>query len=234
MTKRMRFIKKKTPIASQTSQPQEMKAGILSDWYRDIHNLPLHKFEDCFLNNNISALTIAGFPTEQELKKAWDHILIQYADLLGSDEFKLYMHLYREVEVISIDWESVKFLTSLLRNIRDQYFCDELNKLVNVNFDYPWENQEVYQKQIDRCERRGKAFKIRCDLKMVEFENMKKKIEAKNNKEIDKNYFTSMLIMLSRHYQYRITKDVTMGEYIEMIRQYKMYYDKMKPYGKSE
>lgn len=229
MKKRLRFIKKKTHSPSQTQSQQGQPDTILSEWYRDLNDIPLHNFEDCLLNGNLNALTITGFPAKEQLSDAWDVIMMQYADAAGDDEYKVYIHLFKTVEIINIDIESIRFLVSTLRDIkRHQYFCDELNRLVGTDFAFPEDDLETYYKQLRRCELRAKSIKIRYDLKMMEYENLKKKIEARKGDKIDKAYFTGMLIMLSRHYQYRIVKDITMGEYCEMIRQYRMYCDKVK------
>ncbi len=151
----------------------------------------------------------------------------EYSDAIGNSEHLLYMNLMRDVEILRIDLECLNVLVTTLRNIYSKYFCEQLNEMVNANCKFDWEDQEAYQKDIDRCERRSKSYKIRYDLKKTEFDNLQKKIEAKDGKKIDKNYFTGVLIMLSRHNNYKITKEITVSEYCEYIRQFNLYCEEM-------
>lgn len=61
---------------------------------------------------------------------------------------------------------------------------------------------------------------------------MEKKMEAKEGAKIDKNYFTGVLIMLGRHNNYKISKEITVNEYCEYIRQYNLYCDEMSKKAK--
>lgn len=227
MKKHLRFTKKKIPSLSQKPKQPGQKDTTLSSWYQNIHELPLSRFEDCLLNNNLSALVISGFPLPETLQKSWLFIMQEYSDAIGNSEHLLYMNLMSDVEILRIDLECLNVLVTTLRNIYSKYFCEQLNEMVNANCKFDWEDQEAYQKDIDRCERRGKSYKIRYDLKKTEFDNLQKKIESKDGKKIDKNYFTGVLIMLSRHNNYKITKEITVSEYCEYIRQFNLYCEEM-------
>lgn len=232
MKKHLRFTKKKTSSHLPKSNPSAQKDIPLSKWYQNIHELPLSRFEDCLLDNNLSALVISGFPLPETLQKSWLFILQEYSDAIGNSEHMLYMNLMREVELLRIDLESLKVLISTLRVIYSKYFCEQLNEMVNANCKFDWNDQDTYQKEIDRCERRGKSYKIRYDLKKNEFDNLQKKMSAKEGQKIDKNYFTGVLIMLSRHNNYKITKEITVSEYCEYIKQYNLYCEEISKAAK--
>lgn len=223
MKKHLRFTKKKTSSPLPKSNPSVQKDIPLSKWYQSIYELPLFRFEDCFINNNLSALVISGYPLPETLSDTWTGILQEYADAMGNSEHQMYINLMREVEILRMDVECIKVLVSTLRLVYSKYFCEQLQEMTNTTCKFDWNDQDNFQKEVDKCERRAKSFKINYDLKKSEFENVRKKIEAKSDKKIDKNYFTGVLIMLSRHNNYRITKDITVNEYCEYIRQFNNY-----------
>lgn len=234
MKKRMRFIRPETPAATPIMTPQSQKDTTLPNWFHDIHSCPLRNFEECLLNKNLSALIISGFPAPKELSKAWESIVSEYSDSLGSTEYNLFGHLFKEVKLLEIDYACVQTCIGTLRKIYSKYFCSELNMLLHTNFrfeDYVDKDGNVfdvnsYYALIDKCERRSKAMKIRLDLKTMEFDAVKDKMSGKG-KEIDKNYFTSILIILSKHNNYRITKEITVAEYCEYMKQFNLYCEQM-------
>ena len=234
MKKHSQSTKQETPSVTPTTTPQSKTDTTLKNWYRDIYELPLRNFEECLLNKNLSALIISGFPAPEELSKSWESIVTEYSDSLGSTEYNLFGHLFKEVKLLEIDYACVQTCIGTLRKIYSAYFCSELNMLLHTNFkfsDFVDDKGNVfdvnsYYALIDKCERRSKAMKIRLDLKMIEFDAVKDKMSGKG-KEIDKNYFTSILIILSKHNNYRITKDITVAEYCEYMKQFNLYCEQM-------
>ena len=196
-------------------------------WYQDISKLPLRNFEECFINNNLSALIISGFPTPQELHAAWENIMQEYSDSLGESEYNMYLNLWKEVELLRIDYESIRLLIMALRKVYSKYFCDELNSLLFTSCKFDINDIPSYLSELDNCERRSGAKKIQLDLKKIEFEEIKKKVNGEKGQSIDKNYFTGVLIILSKHNNYRITKDIFVNEYCEYLKQFNFYYDQV-------
>lgn len=235
MKKRTRSTEKETPSATPITTPPSQTDMTLKTWYRDIYSLPLRNFEECLLNKNLSALIISGFPTPEELNKAWESIVTEYSDSLGSVEYDLFGHLFKEVKNLEIDYACVQTCIGTLRKIYSAYFCSELNMLLHINskldtlVDKEGNVKDVatYLAILDKCERRSKAMKIRLDLKTIEFDAVKDKMSGEG-KEIDKNYFTSMLIILSKHNGYRITKEITVSEYCEYMKQFNLYCEQMR------
>ena len=180
------------------------------------------------INNNLSALTIVGFPPFAELNTAWSNIMEEYTMAIGDAEFKMYVELYREVELLKIDYASIGLLISALRKNYSKYFCDELNALLRTDCKFNVNDLASYFSELDKCERRSGAKKIQLDLKLIEFEAIKKKVTGGKEDRVDKNYFTSVLIILSKHNAYRVTKDIFVNEYCEYLKQFTQYCEEMK------
>lgn len=224
----MRSIgKAKASVSPMPLPPSQMDIPS-SRWYQNIYNLPLNKFEECLINNNLSVLTIGGFPTPVELNTAWSNIMEEYTTAIGDTEFQMYVELYREVELLKIDYSSIGLLISALRKNYSKYFCDELNILLRTDCKFNVKDLTSYFAELDKCERRAGAKKIQLDLKLIEFEAVKKKVTGGKEEKIDKNYFTSVLIILSKHNTYRITKDIFVNEYCEYLKQFTQYCEEMK------
>jgi hypothetical protein len=172
------------------------------------------------LNNNLSALTISGFPTPKQLSDAWENIMQEYSDALGNAEFTMYAKMFKEVEVMRLNYQMIEILISALRKFYSPKFCKELNEMLYVNFKFDINNTDNYFADLDNCQRRMGGLKMNLELKIIEFEEIKKSFDKDGNKKkIDKNYFTSMLIVLSRVNGYRITKDIFVNEYCEYYKQ---------------
>src|SRR5690349_12261785 len=82
-----------------TDQPQQplQPESPSATFYRSISNLPLYKYRDCLVNDNLAALIISGFPPESYLRLAWMDIRQEYADIMGDSEQKNYLKALKEV-----------------------------------------------------------------------------------------------------------------------------------------
>lgn len=185
-------------------------------------------FERCLIDGNLSALIISGFPNPDDLAQAWGRILGQYTELLEDLEYKLYVQLYREVELLKLNYECVQELVTTLRSFYSPFLASELNLLLKTNCKFNAEDVKSYYAELDKCERRGKAFKLQLDYKMSEFEALKQKVKRKDGEPIDKNYFTRVLVILSRFNQFMVSKDIMVNVYCEMLRQYNDFCESQK------
>lgn len=215
-----------------------MHTDVKESYYKTIHDLPLSKFIDCIVDGNLYALIISGDPTKEQLAEAWDFILGQYTELVGTQEYQLYKVLYCEVAVLKITLDQLRILAAkvndqdekvgILRIIYDEYFAKELNKLVNTNCKFNWNNQKEYHEELDKCVRRGKALKIQYDLKNLQFKAIEKKNSGTAAVKMDRQYFTSILITLSNFAKFRIDSSITMDEYCLRIKDHNDYYKEVK------
>lgn len=223
MSRLSRYLKKEkqlpTAITQQPLPPDASLSKLSQDtprFYKSIHELPLTNFEDCLINNNVAALIISGFPEPSELQGAWENILQEYTEAMGNTEYVMYMNKLREIEILKLNYQMIGILIAALRKNDSEYFKGELRAMLRVNFKFDTSNLETYLAELDKCERRMGGLKLNLDLRLMEFEEIKKRFDADGNKskqKIDKNYFTTMLIILSKHNGYKITKDITTAEY---------------------
>jgi hypothetical protein len=174
---------------------------------------------------------VSGFPSPHDLHVAWENIMTEYTESLGNSEYTMYVTLYKQVEILRLEYEMIKFLIEACRKHYSPMFCGELNRFLRLNLKFDISNTDLYFADVDKCERRSKAKKIQLDLKLIEFEEIKNKF-SNGGKPIDKKYFTSVLIILSKHNNYRITKSIFVNEYCEYMRQFNLYCEQMNKASK--
>ena len=209
--------------------------------YRQISELPLSRFIDCIVDNNLYALVITGTPDLTELQKAWANILTQYSEALGVAEFKLYISLYREISLLEIDYKTIHTNVDVLRSIQRWTLKNgttpeieacriklgkEVNSLLRTACKFNEKDDATYQEELNKCIRRTGGLKIRLDLKLLAFDEIKKK--NKSGVELTRPYFDSVLISISDHAKYEITETITVSKYCERIKRYNQYCDLLK------
>lgn len=224
----MQSTEKEEPSVTPATNTQLHTDTQLSKYFQNIFELPLVNFENCLVNSNLSALVIAGFPKPEELARAWENILSEYHEALGQADYKMYLNLYKAIKVLEVKYSLIKdILIAGLRKTYSKYLCDELNEWMRTSFKFDITNTDNYFKDLDRCEKRTGAMKIALDMKRIEFVEIDKKFnKGEGEKPHDRNYFTSVLVILSKHNGYRITRDIFVNEYCEYLRQFNLWCDK--------
>lgn len=207
------------------------------NYHKSIHDLPLNKFIDCMVDKNLSALVIAGYPTPEQLKDAWENILAEYSDVIGSQEHRMIFQLWKEVEVMKISINQIRILAAkgsdtedkgILRMMYIKPMADDLNEILGTSCQFNWADQKTYNDELDKCVNRGKALLIQYDMKCLQFAALQKQAKGEEGAVINRQYFTSILITLSDHAKYRIEETIKMSEYCERIKRFAEYCEQIK------
>jgi hypothetical protein len=213
------------PKQDQPSVPESPSAK----YYQSITTLPLNRYIDLVVNDNLNALTISGYPTQQELSQARDKIVQECADKSGNHEYQLYLNMFKQVNLLSCTLDQVHICVTQLGNVllvpderpekafyRD-HWSKEVNKLLLTTFFFDFNNSETYKRNLQRCINRSKGIKLELDLKLARFESVKQKFET--GKKPDEGYFQSILITLSDHCGYHLADSlITVFEFYERIK----------------
>ena len=209
-------------------------------YHTGLQFLPLNKFIDVFVDGNLSALVISGFPSADNLKQAWETILDQYSDMIGGMEHEMFFQLRKEVGLLKMDIDLIRILAArgsdtedkgILRMVYIKTMADDLNELLGTTCSFNWNDQKTYNDELDKCVNRGKALLIRYDMKNLQFLAMQKEDEkGKGEKKVvmDRAYFTSILIILSDHVKYRLEETILMQEYGIRLKTYSQYCELLK------
>ena len=215
-----------------------METTLEEKYYQSIHDLPLNKFIDCMVDGNLSALIISGFPQPELLAEAWDNILGEYSEAIGSQEHRMIFQLWKEVAVIKISVDQIRILAArgndqgedkgILRMAYVKTLADELNNILGTTCTFNWDDQKTYNDELDKCVNRGKALLMQYNLKSLQFAALQKQAEGDKTAKIDRQYFTSILITLSDHVKYRIEETIKMSEYCERVKKFSDYCEQIK------
>lgn len=208
------------PTPPNTDIPQS------ASYYQTIFELPLFKFEEVLLTENLSALTITGFPTQEELFAAWQEIMCEYSEAMGNGEYRVTQRLMQEINDLEIKFQLINLGCQSLKNAYSKIMVDIINQHLRTKYEFKWGNPK-YIADIESCIRRAKGFKVTKELKQEQLKSIEAKMNAGESKQIDKNYFTQMLIILGRYNHYKINKDIFVNEYCTYVNDYASYVDAM-------
>jgi hypothetical protein len=224
-------------VLNGSSHQQKKPLGVAiqqSNIYRSINALPLHKFIDCIINQNLAAIIISGLPTQQELSIAWALILQQYSDAIGDNEHRLYANRTKQLAIETINYNLVIGLVDVLRKEYSKDLCNELNKILSTTFKFDYTNKENYEKDLSRCFNRAKGFKISIDLLQMQVNELEKKFQNKEGTKPTVEYYQSTLITLSDHAKYPINDNITVFEFCERIKRFNNYCEQLKSNSKKK
>lgn len=209
-------------------QQQQQSNISQSMWHKSLHDLPLNKFIDCIVDGNLSALTISGFPTPEELLKSWNNIISEYSDAIGTNEYRLYVQLYKDISITKITLEQLTIALNILQVTYDEFFAVEVNKILRTSCRFNWADQASYQAEVKKCFNRSKSLKIALDLKLMKFEAIEAKNKNTKEQKIDRQYFVAILVTLSDYAKYRIEETIKMSEYCERVKIFTEYCEQIK------
>lgn len=196
-------------------------------WYQHITELPLNKFIDCSVDDNVYALVISGHPTEIDLYKAWAQIQQEYADVMGDNEHRMYVTLYRDIKALELTLKLIHYLVDQLKEVYYVEFANRLNSLLNTTFRFDYTQPEKYFNELTRCINRSKGLKIDLSLKVAQFEAIRNKNKVKNSKPT-REYFQSIIITLSDHAKYPVQETITVYEFSERMRRFVKYCEQVE------
>lgn len=212
--------------------------------YRTIDALPLSRFIDCIVDGNLFALVITGIPDIKELQTAWNNILQEYSDSIGTGEYRLFVSLYKEVSLLELDLSTIYTLVNSMRtiqeyivqndfNVVDDFYIfqskmgEDLNYILKTTCKFNCKDDATFQEELNKCIRRSASIKIRLDLKLLAFDAIQKKNKG-NSVKLDRKYFDSMLITISDHAKYEIGENITVSKYCERIKRYNQHCENLK------
>lgn len=206
-----------TPLSKVTTLPK---------WYQSINSLPLNRFIDIIVDENILALVISGRPTDEQLNKAWEDISLQYADAIKDNEYKLVTSLQKEINTLTITYNLIQEAIKTLKDFYTKQFAVELNALLKSSFKFDIRFPDDYDNDLKRAKGRSKGILLQLQIKQSAYDA----IATKRNSggKATREYFSGILITLSDYVKYRIGEDITVFEFCDRIRRVNQYYESQK------
>lgn len=225
MAKRWSFGRKERSTVMAPTSPKEPQP--LSTYHSSIDTLPLCRFIDCIVDNNLAALVITGEPNYNELRRAWSNILGEYSDAVGNAEYRVYVSVFKEVTELELKLSAITSAIDILRQgIYSRYLCDALNKDLRASFRFNYKDPASFQAEVEKAYRRSKAIKVQLDLKEMHLRSL----EAKHTdgKRPDRRYYDAILVSLSDFAKYEITESITVSKFCERLKRYNAHCEQLK------
>jgi len=209
--------------------------------FQDIHSMPLSRYIDCDCDENLFALVISGTATIEQLNDAWHIIKEQVAEIGGNDTHSLLRSLYKEVSELSLLYNEIISIVDSLRltmaicidrsyDLPQEIFSQQkinhqkLNKYLQSNFKFNIWDIENYVRDLSGAITRSGSIKIKLDLRMMAYEQVKVKVQSSGtNEKRTRQYYDRLLINISDYSKYEITEEVTVSKFFERVKRYTEY-----------
>lgn len=220
---RSQSVKNRIAISSTKQKSPKKKATKSLNIYRNIVELPLKIFIQCFLYQKYTLLKKSGTATKIQLLKQWSIIREEYSELIAGDSGKRYINLQVEIFIISAKMKSIKIIANILASVIDDT-SDEakqlgkiLNRYCQTRFDFEGEDK---MEELQRCLNRTKGLQINKELKELELEAIEKKMPALGAK-VDESYFIKGLMRISDHRKFNFSiETISTYEFFTRLNEY--------------
>lgn len=188
--------------------------------YLRCDQLPLNRFIDCLIDNDLKSLVISGVPSEQQLISAWENIYIEYISLNQSAESLYSIGIQKEVTLISDEISRVEEILYLLSPQMLPFCNGRENELVQILREYGYKQSfdftTDYSRTINAIRSRLNPKKLRLDSRLNE---MAEYVKSKSTGKPSRSVFDTNLIRMSRFQGYAIrAKDITVSEYVMIFK----------------
>lgn len=187
-------------------------------YHQHITTLPLERFIDCLVDGNLQALVIEGEVPNDVLNEAWEAIQHQYAETLGDGEQRLYLTMFKEVNHLTITLNQIYLLCDVLSKVYVKQFATQLNSLTGKSFPFNVQDEASYEADIKKSLDASMKYRVRLDMKLIAFNKLQQKIEAKGGDKPTREYFLSMLNVLEEHFKTKMEESMTVYRYADRLK----------------
>jgi len=201
------------------------KTEVKSQYFASVHKLPLSRFIDCLIDGDLSSLIIEGKPSEEELAQAWETILDEYQELLGSGdaEFKQFLSTCKELTGLQSKYNKIALLLNVLENVGlVEEFATQVRRLINKNLKFDIKQGEQYKRDIKYCQGVLRSLHLQISIKEKAVEAIQKS-NPKKGRAMTRLDFQTILVNLSDFSGYLLTDQITVADYCTRINRYNQY-----------
>lgn len=168
--------------------------------FNDCAKLPLDRFIDCLIDNDLSQLIISGTATQEQLQQAWDKIYVQYCELSQSGSYNEVFEIMKEINDLRAKITIANNTIAFLQLNYDKDLVDLLNTFA-LRCDVKEDDKgEVLIDKLNMVIARMKKWFPRLSMREKELEELRKQ----NTGKIDRVYFDDCLEVMSEAKGYQI------------------------------
>lgn len=198
--------------------------------YHHCNQLPFDKFLRCLIDGDLSALVIKGNHSQGELAELWANIYYEYVSLIDEPETKYFILLQRDVALLFDEITTVETNLYFLSPIMMPYSIDHRDQLVKGINDYGYKLKIDFTTDYSDA---IQAVEFKLAPKKQKLANKEKElseyVNSKEGQEVNREYFTKILIRLSKYQGYPIRENsITVSEYVSLLKDYVAYIESSK------
>lgn len=194
--------------------------------------LMMDKFIDCLVSENYNSLIISGNPSKEQLDAAWNNIISEYAELIGSEHYETIIRLTKEINAAVFKFNRVSLYVFILGIMHSESIANHLRKM-GYPGNYNPSNQEMYKRDLETSLNKAKTLLAQAQQKQIQLNKLESSIEKG---KIDRRHFDEVIIALSDHKKYQVKEDqITVQKYCIMIKNMKRRIEILnkKEYGRA-
>lgn len=138
---------------------------------KNIHELTLSQFIDCYIDKNYDVLIVSGSGTPEELKERWDYVYADYCELTEDENYKTLVTLAQDIAYNNWKLVGVRASIAVLRYRYHEQSVETLRHfefMQNINPDNP----EQYNKTLDFIEKKLIAVEAAVKSMQAEFNRL--------------------------------------------------------------
>lgn len=202
--------------------PSKMVSSQRPALYHRCDQLPFDRFLRCLINSDLSALIIQGKPLEADIAEAWSNIYFEFVTLTDDPEVRYFAFLQRDITLLQHEIFTVETGLYLLSPVMMPFSIDHRDEIIESITKYG------YKLKIDFLSDYSDALQViefKLAPKKQKLANKEKELKeyllSKADHAVTMEYFTKILMRLSKHQGYAIRPgDIMTTEYVALLKDY--------------
>lgn len=195
--------------------------------YQNCDQLPLDRFINILIDDDLKQLIITGEPPMHILAQAWIDIYFEYYDTQSSIDGKYKLQLLKEIALLEC---ALLKIETILHCLSYTYSPELHAELVGIGYECELDphNIESYRESLQGVKNRSREIRIDIKLKQAELETLQE--AAEKEKKVERSYFTNHLSRIATYKKVAVIKpkDITVAEFSAMCTEYLDYINNLK------
>lgn len=183
--------------------------------------LPLDKFIDALIDQDLEGLIISGKPSEEQIREAWGKIYLQYCELSDSGQTAV----VEKIKQIQLMTARISVCSNIAAFFEISYDADLVVMLNNMGIQVVLEPGDERTKAIKRINAFTKRWITEKEVAQKELDGL----QVEQGDKIGREYFEDWLDALSQLRKYSVqARDMSVMQFIRAIKKASEQYAKSK------
>jgi hypothetical protein len=175
------------------------------------------------VKKDLSLLTISGEPSEEDLAKAYDAIMLEFSDLIRTEKTTSVFDLYKRLSYTK--WK-LTYLGWALSYLKHQYKKEYAERISLLGYDLieEMEDREAYLKQIYLVENDAKFLVVQLNQLSNEYKLLNPASTSEESERTAMDYQKELAILSRFMGKWIRADEITVFEFCSIVNAYLDYY----------